>query len=59
MVWNQIETNLFFLDANQTVLSIPVQADLQLEVIIEVDELLNFDDDQWKTVISNLKNPAI
>ena len=39
-------------------LPIPVQAALQLEGIIEVDDLLEFDDDQWKTVVSNLKNPA-
>ena len=58
MVWTQIETDFFFLDATQTVLSIPVQAALQLKGIIEVDEFLEFDDEQWKTVVSNLKNPA-
>ena len=57
MVWTQIESNFFFLDATQIGLSIPVQAYLQLKVIIEVDDLLEFDDDQWKTVVSNLKNP--
>ena len=39
-------------------LSIPVQDALQMEVIIGVDDLLEFDDDQWKTVVSNLNNPA-
>ena len=58
MVWTQIEINFFFLDATQIGLSIPVQAYLQLKVIIEVDDLLEFDYDQWKTVFSNLKNPA-
>ena len=58
MVWNQIETDFFFPDATQMGLSIPVQAALHLEGIIEVDDLLEFDDEQWKTVISNLKNPA-
>ena len=38
-------------------LSIPGQVYLQLEGIIEVDDLLEFYDDQWKTVVSNLKNP--
>ena len=55
MVWTQIETDFFFLDTTQMGLSIPVQADLKLEVIIEVDDLLEFDDEQWKTVDSNLK----
>ena len=58
MVWTKIETDFFFLDANQMGLSIPVQAALQMEVIIEVDDLLEFDDEQWKTVVSNLKNLA-
>ena len=48
MVWNQKETDFFFLDAIQMGLSIPVQADFQLEGIIEVYELLEIDDDQWK-----------
>ena len=58
MVWTQTETYFFFPDATQMGLSIPVQASLQLEWIIEVDDLLEFDDDQWKTVFGNLKNPA-
>ena len=58
MVWTQIETDFFFLDATQMILSIPVQAALQMEGIIEADDLLEFDNDQWKTVVSNLKNPA-
>ena len=58
MVWNQIETDFFFLDATQMGLSIPVQAAIHLEGIIEVDDLLEFDDEKWKTVIINLKNPA-
>ena len=58
MVWTQIETDFLFLYATQMGLSIPVQADLHLKGIIEVDDLLEFDDDQWKTVVSNLKNPA-
>ena len=58
MVWTQIETYFFFLDATQMGLSIPVQSALQLEGIIGVDELFEFDDEQWKTVVSNLKNPA-
>ena len=58
MVWTQIETHLFFRYATQMKLSIPVQSALHLEGIIEVDNLLEFDDDQWKTVVSNLKNPA-
>ena len=45
MVWTQIETDFFFLYSNQMRLSIPVQSDLQLEGIIEVDDLLYFDDD--------------
>ena len=57
-MWTHIETDSFFLDATQMGLSIPVQAALQLEGIIEVDDLLEFDDDQWKTVVSNLNNPA-
>ena len=28
-----------------------------MEVIVEVDDLLQFGDEQWKTVVSNLKNP--
>ena len=43
---------------SQMGLSISVQDSLQLEVIIEVDDLLEFDDEQWKTVVSNLKNLA-
>ena len=39
-------------------LSIPVQAVLKMEGIIEVDDLLKFDDEKWKTVVSNLKNPG-
>ena len=58
MVWTQTETDLFFQDATQMRLSIPFQAALQLEGIIQVYDLLDFDDDQWKTVVSNLKNPA-
>ena len=58
MVWNQTEIYFFFLDATQMGLSIPVQAAIQLKGIIEVDDLLEFNDEQWKTVISNLKNPA-
>ena len=58
MVWTQLETDLFSLDATQMGLSIPVQAALQLEVIIEIDDLLEFDDDQWKTVVRNIKNMA-
>ena len=58
MVWTQIETDFFLVDATQMGLSIPVQAALQLEGIIEVDDLFELDDDQWKTVASNLKNPA-
>ena len=59
MVWNHIETNFFFLDATKMWLSIPFQDALQLEEIIEVDELLEFDDEKWNTVVRNLKNPAI
>ena len=59
MVWTQIETDFFFLNATQMGLSITVQADLQLELFIEVDDLLEFDDDQWKTVISKLKNHCV
>ena len=58
MVWTQIETDLILRDATQMGLPIPVQAALQMEGIIEVDEFLEFYDDQWKTVVSNLKNPA-
>ena len=58
MVWTQTETDLFFQDATQMRLSIPFQAALQLEVIIEVDDLLEFDGDQWKTVVISLKNLA-
>ena len=58
MVWNQIKTYFLFLDATQMGLPIAVQAVLQLEGIIEVDDLLEFDDEQWKTVVSNLKNLA-
>ena len=57
MVGTQIETDFFFLDSTQIGLSIPFQAALQLEGIIEVYDLLEFDDDQWKTVVRNLKNP--
>ena len=57
MVWNQIETDFFFRYATQMGLSTPVQAALQLEGIIEADDLFDFDDDQWKMVVSNLKNP--
>ena len=56
MVWNQIETYFFFLNATQMGLSIPVQDALQLEGIIELNDLLEFDDDQCKPVVSNLKN---
>ena len=56
-MWTQIETDLFFLGATRMGLSITVQATLWLEGIIEVDDLSEFDDDQWKTVVSNLKNP--
>ena len=58
MAWTQIETYFLLIDATPMVLSIPVQAALQLEGIIEVYDLSEFDDDQWKTVVSNLKNPA-
>ena len=58
-MWNQIETNFFFLDATQMGLSIPVQSDIQLEGIIEGDELLEFDDEQRETVVRNLKDPEI
>ena len=40
MVWNKTETDLFFLDATQMVLSDPVQAALQQEGIVGVDDLL-------------------
>ena len=39
-------------------LSIPGQADIQLEGVIQVDDLLEFDDDQCKNVARNLKIPA-
>ena len=55
MVLNQTETDFFFLDATQTGFSIPVKAALQMEVIIEVDDLLEFDDDQCKTVVRKLQ----
>ena len=42
MVWTQIETYFFFLDATQMGLSIPVQAAIQLKRVIEVDNLLDF-----------------
>ena len=58
MVWTQIETDFFFRYATQMGLSIPVQDAIQIEVIIEVDDLLDFDDDQWKMFVSNLKNPT-
>ena len=58
MAWTQIETDFLFLDATQMGLSIPVQSALQLEGIIEVDDLLDFDDEQCKTVVSKLKNPS-
>ena len=58
MVWTQIEMDFYFRDATKLGLSITVQADLQLEGIIEVDDLLKFDYDQWKTVVSNLNNLA-
>ena len=38
-------------------LSTSVQAALQLKGIIELDYLLEFDDEQWKTVVGNLNNP--
>ena len=38
-------------------LSITVQGSIHTEGIIEVDYLFEFDDEQWKTVVSNLKNP--
>ena len=56
MVWNKTETYFFFLDATQMGLSIPVQDALHLEVRIQVDDLLEFDDYQWKTVVVNLNN---
>ena len=56
MEWTQIETDFFSLDATQMGLSIIFQADLQLKWIIDVDDLLEFDDDQWKTVVINLRN---
>ena len=40
MEWTQIKTDFLFLDATQMGLSIPVQAALQLEGIIEVYDLL-------------------
>ena len=46
MVWTHTETDFFFLDDTQMGLSIPVQAALKLEGIIEVDDLLEFDDNQ-------------
>ena len=58
MVWTHIETDFFFLDATQMVLSILVKAAIYLEGIIEVYDLLDFDYEQRKTVISNLKNTA-
>ena len=58
MVWTQIENGIFFRDATQMELSISIQAALQLEGIIDMDDLLEFDDKQWKTVVSNLKNTA-
>ena len=58
MVWTKKDTDFFFLYATQMGLSIPVQAALQLEGIIEVDDLSEFDDDQWKTVVRNFKNPG-
>ena len=58
MVCTQTETDLFFRDASQMELSIPVQATLQMEGIIEMYDLLEFDDYQWKTVVINLKNLA-
>ena len=58
MVWTQIESDFFFRYATQMGLSVPVQAALHMEGIIELDDLLEFDDDQWKTVVSNLKNLA-
>ena len=56
MVWTHIETDFLFLDATQMGLSIPGQDTFQLEGIIEVDEFLEFYDDQCKTVVRNLKN---
>ena len=58
MVCTQTETDLLFRDASQMELSIPVQATLQMEGIIEMYDLLEFDDYQWKTVVINLKNLA-
>ena len=46
MVWTQIETDFFFQNATLIGLSIPVQANIQLEGIFVVDDLLEFDDDQ-------------
>ena len=59
MVWTQIETDPFFLYATQIGLSIPIQAALQLEGMVEVDDLLEFDYEQRKKVIRKLKTPAI
>ena len=59
MVWDQTETDLFFRYATQMGLSIPVQAAIHLEGMIEVDDLLESDDNQRYTVFRNLKNTEI
>ena len=52
------ETTAFFIERAQMGLSVGLQLALQTEGIINVDDLGEFDDDHFKEISNNLRNPA-
>jgi hypothetical protein len=58
MVWNGNQIEAFFTDATQMAVPLPTVAGLAIEGIDNVDDLLDFDDEDLKTVMDNLRKPA-
>ena len=58
MVWNNAQITSFFTDATQMAVPVATVDGLAMEGIDDVDDLLDFDDEDLKTVMDNLRKPA-
>ena len=58
MVFTQAETNTFFTGATQLAIPVATLAGLVLEGINEVEDLEEFEDDDFDTIMTNLRKPT-
>ena len=57
MVWTQPQTNAFFTSLDQMALDQATRDQLTIEGITSVDDLAEFEDDEFKQLVKNLRSP--